>query len=88
MSDSIVSGLKSLGVIFAFAVVASVIVGVGAQCASTPRANCYTCVERCAPFRVAACEPSWSHLQPLYCSCDPFTRLDIEPATIAPAKGK
>ena len=55
-------------------------------CAEAPRANCYTCVSRCAPFRVSSCEPSWSHISPLYCSCDPFTRVDEVPAS--PAKGK
>jgi hypothetical protein len=56
-------------------------------CAEQPRANCYTCVERCHPFRVSACEPAWSRLQPLYCACDPFTRVDEVPATIGPVKG-
>jgi hypothetical protein len=66
-----------------------VCVGIGAAtCASSPRANCYTCVERCHPFRVSACEPSWSRVAPLYCSCDPFTRVDEPPATIGPVKGK
>jgi hypothetical protein len=60
---------------------------VAGSCSSSPRANCYTCVERCHPFRVSACEPAWSHLSPLYCSCDPFTRVDETPA-VAPAKGK
>lgn len=56
-------------------------------CASTPRSNCFTCVERCQPFRVAACEPAGSHVSPLYCACDPFTRVDGEPPA-SPAKGK
>lgn len=54
---------------------------------SAPRGNCFTCIERCAPFRVAACEPAWSHFQPMYCACDPFSRVDDSP-TIGPAKGK
>jgi hypothetical protein len=58
----------------------------GCSCGE-PRANCYTCVTRCHPFRVAACEPSWSHVQPMYCSCDPFTRMDEPQATIGPLKG-
>lgn len=57
-----------------------------ATCASTPRSNCYTCVERCQPFRVASCEPAWSHLSPLYCSCDPFTRVDEAGTTMKGAK--
>jgi len=60
---------------------------IATTCASTPRANCYTCVERCQPFRVAACEPSWSPVQPLYCSCDPFTRVD-EAGVAVPKGGK
>jgi hypothetical protein len=81
--------IKSL---FAIAAVAVPLTILAASCgptlASSPRANCYTCVERCHPFRVSACEPSWSHVAPLYCSCDPFTRVDEPPATIGPAKGK
>lgn len=88
MSDNVLALFKSMGVIFGVAALGALLVGGVTTCASTPRANCYTCVERCAPFRVAACEPSWSHFQPLYCSCDPFTRIDEQPAVIAPARGK
>lgn len=57
----------------------------GCSC-EEPRANCYTCVTRCHPFKVASCEPAWSRLNPIYCSCDPFNRLDEPPATISPVK--
>ena len=78
MMESVSKGL------FAAVAVAVPLTILAATCATPPRANCFTCVERCAPFRVAACEPSWSHVAPLYCSCDPFTRLDDSPV-IAPA---
>jgi hypothetical protein len=67
-------------------IILAALVAAGCSCGDGPRANCYTCVTRCHPFRVAACEPSWSRIEPVYCGCDPFTRVDEVPATIGPAK--
>lgn len=57
----------------------------GCSC-EEPRTNCYTCLTRCHPFRVSACEPAWSRLNPIYCGCDPFTRVDEPPTTISAMK--
>jgi hypothetical protein len=69
------------------ALILSLLVLTGCSCEDTTRANCFTCVARCHPFRVSACEPTWSRMQPMYCACDPFTRVDETPATIGPLKG-
>lgn len=78
MSDTVKWALQAVVVVTLGGLLASTF-------ASTPRGNCYTCIERCAPFRVGACEPAWSHWQPMYCACDTFSRVDEPTAT---PKGK
>lgn len=63
----------------------SLLLLVGCSC-EEPRTNCYTCITRCHPFKVAACEPAWSRITPIYCACDPFTRVDEPPTTISSVK--
>ena len=69
------------------ALILSLLILAGCSCEDTTRANCFTCITRCHPFKVAACEPSWSHFQPMYCGCDTFSRVDEAPMTIGPLKG-
>lgn len=67
MSDAVKWSLQAIVVVALGAMLAS-------TCTEEPHANCYTCVARCAPFAVGACEPSWSHVRPLYCSCNVFSQ--------------
>jgi hypothetical protein len=54
------------------------------------RVTCYTCIEACAPFTVAVCEPypAARLSDPITCGCNPLVRVDVPGPTIGPAKAR
>ena len=54
------------------------------------RVNCYTCIDACAPFAVAVCEPypAARFGEPVACSCNPYQRLDVPTAAVLPVASK